>query len=255
MAYVTADGTSLFVDHAGDGAPLLLLHEFSLDHRQWSPQWADLTATHQAFRLDRRAHGASAAPPGGYNHAGQARDVQRVMVQIGMDRLNPGWIVAHSFAADAALQAALAEPRALHGVVVVTPAVWGHAWSEAWQAAWNTWRDLARGGDSSGALASFRATSLFDGVRAVPELAALVERMQAEADDGVPTLERLAACKVPVLVVATPNDGADFVQCGHEIVAATPGARRVEIAAAGHFPNLERPAEFTAVLREFLAIA
>jgi pimeloyl-ACP methyl ester carboxylesterase len=263
MAFVTSDGASLFVDFAGDGSPVLLLHEFSLDHRQWEPQWADLAATHQVFRLDQRGHGASAAPPRGNTWNGLARDVQRVLVQIGMDRLNPGWIVAHSFAADAALQAALAEPRAVRGVVVVAPAVSGHTWSEDWNGLWTTMRDLARGGDLAGALARFRADPLFDAIRDRPDVIAAVTRMQAgckgglllhgEPDEGPPTLERLSGCKVPVLVLAPEQGRADFDQAGREIAAATPSARRVEIAGCGHFANLQAPTAFLVPLRQFLA--
>lgn len=123
MPYITSEGANLFVEIAGAGTPVFFVHGFGMDHRQWDPQWNALGPGVQSVRMDLRAHGRSAAADGGYSYAATARDVDRVRYQAGIDRLNPGFVVAHSLAADAALQLALSEPRAWRGVVVVTPAI------------------------------------------------------------------------------------------------------------------------------------
>ena len=263
MAYITSDGTSLYVDTAGQGTPVLLLHGFSLDHRQWDPQWPMLADAYAANRLDMRAHGRSATSATGYSHAAMLGDVQRVMAQIGMDRLHPGFVVGHSMAADTALQVALAEPRAVRGVIAVTPAVWGHRWSDEWLAMWREMRTLARAGDVPAALARFRSDALFDGLRVQPEWGARLGEMHAgctgahlrsdERDSGPSTLERLATCNVPILVLAAAGDREDFRTAAREIAAAAPHAELHEFPAAGHFPNLECPAAFNLRLLEFLS--
>lgn len=263
MPYVTCDGANIFVEVAGEGTPLLLLHGLGMSHEQWHPQWAAFADGRHAFRIDLRAHGRSATTPHGYTHAAQARDVQRVMVQIGMDRHNPGFLVAHALAADAALQAALDEPRALRGVVVVTPAPWGHQWSEDWLSLWLSMRAAARAGRVDEAFERLRADRIFDGVRAHPDLLEKVRRMHAacsgahltedERDEGTPTLQRLENCKVPLLALSAARDREDFRQAARAIASIAPRADVFEFADAAHFPNLETPAAFTTRVLEFFA--
>ncbi len=63
----------------------------------------------------------------------------------------------------------------------------------------------------------------------------------------------LAGIRVPVLVLAGADDPLSDPERNAMIAAAIPGAARVEIEGAAHFPMLERPAEFTAALRSWLA--
>jgi pimeloyl-ACP methyl ester carboxylesterase len=263
MPYVTCDGANIFVDTAGEGSPLLLLHGFGMNAAQWEPQWPAFATRCQVFRIDLRAHGRSETTRRGYTYPAMARDVQRVMVQVGMDRLNPGFLVAHSISADAALQAALAEPRALRGVVVTTPAVWGQVWSDDWLALWRQMCDAARSGHVAVAFERFRADRAFEGVRGRPELLERVQAMQAQCtgahliDDerstGPTTLERLAGCKVPLLVLASGRDRGDFRATAQAIASVAPSAELHEFQDAAHFPNLEVPEAFNARVLEFVA--
>jgi pimeloyl-ACP methyl ester carboxylesterase len=261
LPYITSDGTNLFLDVAGAGTPVVFLHGLGLDHRQWDPQWRDVACIAQAVRLDLRAHGRSAAGAAGDSPATLARDLQRALVQVGVDRLNPGFVIAHAHAADAALQAALAEPRALRGVVVVSPAVAGQTWSPEWQALWRGMRADAQGGRVGAALDRWRADAGFDAARMLPQAWAAIEAMHAgcsaarfeQETAGEPTtFSRLAGCRVPVLVVSGRRDRADFRQAAAAIAAALPHAELHEMDA-GHFPNLERPVEFTERVRAFIA--
>jgi 3-oxoadipate enol-lactonase len=262
MPYLTCDGANIFVDVAGEGPPLLFLHGFGMTHEQWLPQWSPCADGRQVFRIDLRAHGRSATTPLGYTYAAQASDVRRVMVQIGMDRHHPGFLVAHSMSADAALQAALDEPRSLRGVIVVTPAPWGHRWSEEWLSLWLSMRTAARAGRVAEAFERMRADHIFAEVRARPELLEQIRRMHAvcsgahlfggEREIGTPTLERLAGCKVPLQVLSAARDRDDFRTAARAIAARVPHADVHEFPDAGHFPNLETPADFTAKVLEFV---
>jgi pimeloyl-ACP methyl ester carboxylesterase len=263
MPFVTSEGANIYLDMAGEGKPLLLAHGFGMDHRQWDPQWEDFTAGFGAFRIDLRGHGQSATTARGYTYAAMTRDVQRILVQIGMDRREPGYMVAHSLSADAALQAALGEPRAFRALVVAAPVVWGHAWSEDWLSLWRAMRSEQRARGPAAAFERFRADSLFDGVRDRPELMSCIQEMHAacsgahladdEADTGPTTLERLSNCKVPVLVLTGGRDRDDFRAMAREVAARTPGAELHEFATSGHLPNLEVAAAFNARVREFFA--
>ncbi|UCE03384.1 MAG: alpha/beta fold hydrolase [Candidatus Latescibacterota bacterium] len=262
MPFFTSNGANIHVDVAGAGAPLLMIHSLTLDHRQWSAQREALLQEHRVFRMDLRGHGRSAATTHGHTWSGFAQDVQRAMVQVGMERLHPGFLVAHAHAADAVLQAALAEPRSLRAVVVVAPVVSGCALSEAWRERMRRMRQHAAAGELESALELFRADPVFAGVRAQADLEAGVRDMQArfsgaflydDDDAGTPTLERLADCKVPILVVRPQRDRADLREAASAIAARAPRARVVECAAVGHFANLEGPELFNEILRDCIA--
>jgi 3-oxoadipate enol-lactonase len=262
MPFITSEGTNLFVDIAGAGTPVLFVHGFGMDHRQWDPQWRALAPHAQTLRMDLRAHGRSATSAKGYTYRAMARDLERVLYQVGVDRLNPGFIVAHALAADAALQVALAEPRALRGVVVAAPAVHGQTWSDEWRALWNGMRDDARSGRPAAALERFRGDALFDGVRLAGQTWESIQAMHkacsaahltaGERDTGPTTLERLPECGVPLLVISGCRDRVDFQQAARAIAGRAPAAELHELDC-GHFPNLERPDEFNALVRKFMA--
>jgi len=261
MPFFTSNGANVHIDVAGNGTPVLFVHGLTLDHRQWTPQREALVEKHRVLRLDVRGHGRSASATQGHSWDRLAEDVQRAMVQGGMQRLQPGFLVGHSLSADAVLQCALAEPRLLKGVVVAAPAVWGMTFSDSWKSMFEQMRALAHDGRVDAALDVFRADEIFSGVRANAEVDASVRAMQAgfsgdllrsdEHPKGVSTLERLGECKVPVLVIRTQNDRQDFKVAAGEIAARASRAHVVEIDGVGHFPNLEAPEAFNRALQDF----
>ncbi len=87
--------------------------------------------------------------------------------------------------------------------------------------------------------------------------AAFIETMRAVLDRSgqrVSALDRLyLAASVPSLIVwgeADPVIPADHGRAAHE---AMPGSRFELLAGVGHFPQLERPHEFSRLLAEFVA--
>ncbi|MFJ6939578.1 alpha/beta fold hydrolase [Streptomyces sp. NPDC101132] len=78
----------------------------------------------------------------------------------------------------------------------------------------------------------------------------------APAEDGGPDLATaLAPLDAPALVVGGAHDFAEFRAIAAEVAALLPRARHVELDWAGHLPAVERPAETSALLLEFLAAA
>lgn len=261
MPFFTSDGANMYIDVAGQGTPLLFVHGLSLDHRQWTPQREALVETHRVLRLDVRGHGRSASTASGHSWDRLGADVNRAMVQAGVQRLQPGFLVGHAAGADAVLQAGLAQPRAVKGIVVASPAVWGMQFSDTWNDMVAQMRQRVRQGRVDAALEIFRQDEIFSSVCSKPALDASVRDMQsgfsgdalrsAENPPGEPTLARLHLCKVPILVVRPQNDREDFKAAAGEIALRAPRAHVVEIDS-GHFSNLEAHDEFNRVLLDFL---
>jgi pimeloyl-ACP methyl ester carboxylesterase len=259
VPFITSDGANLFLDVAGSGTPVVFVHGLGLDRRQWDPQWDEFARDTTAVRIDLRAHGRSAAATVAPPAATLARDLERALVQLGIDRLHPGFIVAHGHAAAAAIATAIDEPRAVRGLVLVSPAI-GDQWDDDWRTLWRDVEHDAGAGRPAAALARWRADAGFDGVRALPAAWAAIEDMHAGCNGGfwaraaitAPTSVAPESCPVPMLIVSGRHDRADMRAAAAALVAAHPHAE-LRVADAGHFPNLERPLEFTQWVREFIA--
>jgi pimeloyl-ACP methyl ester carboxylesterase len=85
---------------------------------------------------------------------------------------------------------------------------------------------------------------------APPDAVAWAQRAMAARPDSFDTLRGTA---VPALVVAGTEDRLATVDDARAMVEALPDGRLLTIAGAGHLTAMEDPAEFTAVLRGFLA--
>jgi len=262
MPYFTSDGTNLYVDVSGSGAPMLFLHELSLDHRQWLPQREAFRATNQVFLLDWRGHGKSASSPTGHGWGRLAADAHRAAIQAGMSRQQPGVVIAHGYACDAALQLCLSEPRAMHAAVLVSPVVWGCELGVEWNALVESMRARASNSDVSGAVQLLRADTAFSALGREPDLERGVRAMQErftgdwlrdeQEETGTPTATRLPDCKTPILVVCGADDRDDFRRTAHFVAAAVPRAKVVDLKGVAHLASLEDPEALNTTLRQFL---
>jgi pimeloyl-ACP methyl ester carboxylesterase len=90
------DGTRLFVRDWGDGAPVLFLAGWTLASDFWGYQMAALQAQGlRCIAYDRRGHGRSSDPGGGYDHDTLADDLAAVIEHRGLAGLT---LVGHSMA-------------------------------------------------------------------------------------------------------------------------------------------------------------
>ena len=60
--------------------------------------------------------------------------------------------------------------------------------------------------------------------------------------------------KLPVLFMVGEKDGATPAAM-RKLQEKLPGSRFVEMPGAGHISNMDRPAEFTKAIRDFIAAA
>ncbi|NUQ66049.1 MAG: alpha/beta fold hydrolase, partial [Pirellulales bacterium] len=82
-----------------------------------------------------------------------------------------------------------------------------------------------------------------------PRAIAAAARGMAQRQDFTP---RLGEIRVPTLVLVGTEDAISTAEEMRSIASAVPGSRLMEIAGAGHMTPLEKPAEVTAALAEFL---
>jgi non-heme chloroperoxidase len=92
----TPDGANLFYRDWGVGQPLLFLSGWTLNSSMWAHQMQPLAETgSRCIAYDRRAHGRSNDPGGGYDFDTLADDLHCVIETLGLEGVI---VVAHSFA-------------------------------------------------------------------------------------------------------------------------------------------------------------
>ena len=100
---VNLPDTTLFVEQAGSGRPLLLIHGFPFNHEMWQPQIETLSRYSRVIAPDLRGHGQSPPTPGSYSMDTLADDCATVLEKLGVQQpvaicgLSMGGYVSFSF--------------------------------------------------------------------------------------------------------------------------------------------------------------
>jgi pimeloyl-[acyl-carrier protein] methyl ester esterase len=265
MPSLAAESGTLHHEDAGTGAPVVLVHGWSLSSAVFADELAQLARERRAIAPDLRGHGRSSAPARPFGLADLARDLAALFEALRLERaVLLGW----SLGAQVALAAApLVRPR-LAGLVLVagTPRFTeAEGWPNGLPAraveglAARVRRDAPR------AVARF-----FEGMFAEGELDE-AGRARAEAARvavppadpaallcGLDVLARedlrpaLPALDLPVLLVHGERDAVCPPAASRALAAAIPGARLAIVPGAGHAPFLSRPGPFRDALRPFL---
>ncbi len=93
---VRVDGVRWHVATAGDGPPVLLVHGWPQHWWMWRKVIPDLARDHRVIVPDLRGSGWSDAPAGDYSKAGLARDLDRLLGELGVDSCT---VVGHDWGA------------------------------------------------------------------------------------------------------------------------------------------------------------
>jgi pimeloyl-ACP methyl ester carboxylesterase len=258
----------------GDGPLVVLIHGITGRSSQWEPAIAELAAEHTLLAPDLLGHGESAKPRGDYSLGAYASAVRDTMVALGHDRAT---IVGHSLGGGIAMQFAYQFPERCERLVLVSSGGLGREVHPLLRAATlpgselvlpllTHARLLAAGeafGRALGALRLQAGTDLAEVARGFGSLgeaearSAFIETMRAVLDPGgqrVSALDRLyLAESVPSLLVWGDSDPIIPVAHGRVAHEAMPGSRLEVLEDVGHFPQLERPLEFSRLLADFVA--
>ncbi len=239
----------------GEGAPLILLHGWTLDHRMWQPQIADLARDFTLIMPDRRGFGRSSAPP---DLAREAEDIARIADFLQLDRFS---LLGLSQGASVALDCA-----ATLADRVAALAVCGAPLPKLVERAETLdlflYQGLAEEGDLAAMRADWARHPLMQACTASAReaLAAMLadyDGRDLRAPSSLPDVTRdaAAALAMPVLALAGEHDTPWRRACAAALAEAAPQGRFALVDGAGHVANLDNPTRFDALLREFLQSA
>lgn len=256
------NGTSIHVEAEGTGRGLVFIHAGVADSRMWDAEVGAFADRFRVVRFDLRGFGRSPLVPGKFAYH---EDVIGVMDAVG---LSSATLVACSFGANIAVDACLAHPSRVKGLVLVAPGLGAMDTDPVIQKFGEEEEALLDKGDLDGATelnlrmwvdgphrrADQVAADVRERVRVMQMDAFLVPMPQGveRARLDPPADGRLGEIGVPTMVVVGSLDLPMKLRVAEWIEKEIPGARRAVIPDAAHMVTLERPAEFQAILREFL---
>lgn len=246
--------------------PVVLIHAGVADRRMWDPVWPSLTAEHDVVRLDLRGYGESGERPQGA--LSPVDDVLDTLAGLGIDRCH---LVGASFGAGVAVEVALTRPGLVASLLLSAPG--GSLIAEATpdlRAFFAAERAALSNDDLAAAVEANLAWWVDGPHRAAdavdPAVRDLVGQMQRRAFElaagwgeveehelDPPALERLAEVRAATLVLAGALDLDAITDTARRVCDAVPGARLVEWPDTAHLPSMERPADFTALLRDWVS--
>ncbi|MDR7385774.1 alpha/beta fold hydrolase [Promicromonospora iranensis] len=241
-------------DTSGSGPAVLLLHAGVADSRMWDPQRASLAQHHRVIRCDLRGYGDTPLTSAQYDNAG---DVKALLSSLGE---RPVAIVGASAGGNVALQVASEWPDLVSHLILLNSAFALPA-TRSLQRFARREDALIEAGDIDGATELNVATWL--GPDADDDARELVRTMQRHAfqvqlsveedhEEEGPDID-LEAISAHTLIVSGGQDLDYFRAVANHLAGHIPGAKHTQLGWAGHLPNLERPDEVTALIRDFLA--
>jgi pimeloyl-ACP methyl ester carboxylesterase len=270
MAFAsTGDGVRLFYESAGQGTPLVFVHEFGGSHWSWEPQVSYFSRRHQCITFAARGYLPSDIPERveQYSQARAADDIVDVMNAAGIGKAH---VVGLSMGAFACVHAALRHPDRVLSAVVAGA---GYGSEKEHQEAFRqNSEQVARGFEERGAegfapvYAESASRVQFQdkdprGWKLFAErFAKHSARVAANTMRGVqmrrPSLydlkDELSAMQVPLLVVVGDEDDHS-IQPGIFLKRTVPCSGLTMFPKSGHTLNLEEPALFNRVVAEFIA--
>jgi len=270
MKALRANGVELHCIDQGTGATVILLHGGMGDMGSWPHQVRTLSTSHRVVAYSRRHNSPNrnAAPDGAHclDH-----DIEDLLALQDVLRTGPAHLVGTSYGALVALAFAVRHPGKVRSLVLAEPPL--HRWATAtapgrrlyesfmaqvWQPAVEA---FAQGSEQQA------MQLLIDGIwgrpvsgtwprerfdAAMRNAAAMKALAQAREPFGEPARASVARLTMPVLLVEGEYASPLHRCVMNELARVIDGARRVEIASAGHGAASERPDPFDAAVLRFL---
>jgi len=257
MQAISVDGVTLHVRVEGpaEAPALVFANSLGTDLRVWEPLLPHLPAGLRLVRYDKRGHGLSDCPEGGWSIATLAGDLEALLDALEVREavvcgLSVGGMIAQALAAG--------RPGLVRGLVLADtaarigpPEMWDRRMAAveaegvgavAGQVLERWFTARFRAGDP--ALALWRNMLLRTPVAGYAATCAAIR----DAD----LTETTRSLRLPCLAVAGAEDGATPPELVRDTAALIPGSRFEVIRGCGHLPPVERPAALGRLIGDFL---
>lgn len=271
MPHVQAEGAKLYYEEAGAGHPIVFVHEFGSDHREWETQMRFFSRAYRCIAYNARGYPPSDVPEDlnlyGWEHS--VADIAAVMRGLSIARAH---VVGLSMGGYAALQFGLRHPD-MASAIVAAGAGTGSAPSvrEAWlKEAPALARGFVERGMAAVAEDMGHSPTRIQLKRKDPRgWAETVAHLREHSAQGMsntmaryqgqrPSLhdfrDQFAKMRIPVLL-AVGDEDLPCLETNLMLKAAIPSAGLWVCPNTGHAINLEEPGAFNTEVQAFLSAA
>lgn len=259
--FASTDGDIAYRD-TGTGDPVVLLHAGYVDHRLFEAQTPALAAGHRVLAVDVRGHGWTANATKPFRWADDLAELLRHL------DAGPAAVVGVSMGGAIAGDLAIEYPELVRGIVLSGASVSDFQYThEATRKVVEESQRTLHSGDIEGWLKVFLGSAagpfrspdeldprILDHLRDMA-LHTIAKHTPGERNWHVPmtdTWARVPKIDVPVLTVNGTLDSPDLLADAERYAGTARNGRSVLVEGTSHFPNLERPEEFNALVLEFL---
>src|SRR5216683_2766843 len=233
----TKDDVKLHVEEAGEGTPILFIHEFGGNHASWEPQLRYFSHRHRCITYAARGYPPSDVPEsvGAYSQALSADDAVAVLDGLEIDKAH---IVGLSMGGFCTVHFGLRTPARAMSLTVAGA---GYGCEKEHE-------EYFRG-------VSLEVADNFEkqGAKEFSKVYALgASGVQARRPSFYDLEDGLKKMMVPTLVIVGDEDD-HCLQPGIFLKKTIPACGLSVFPKTGHTLNLEEPAAFNALLAEFIA--
>jgi len=255
-SFLQVDGTKLYYEECGSAPQVVVLvHDGVLHSAAWDGVWPDFCKHFHTIRYDRRGYGRSPIATQGYY---ATDDLAAVLRHLKLKRVA---LVGSSHGGEISINFTLDHPEMVEQLVLVGAVVGGMPYTKHFLERGDALGKPLEKGDIEGAIAAATKDKylIAPGNDAARKRMAMIlsanphDLTHPELELPVkPALPRLGEIHIPTLLLVGDADIPDVHAHAGAIEAGVPTARRVVISGTGHLMYLEKPAEFSQIVVEFL---
>jgi 3-oxoadipate enol-lactonase len=243
---VRVDGAELYYEAAGEGRPLVLLHDGLLDRRVWDDHFEAFAQRYRVARYDRRGYGLSSVPNRPFS---DVDDLRYLLGFLGFERAH---LLGMSNGGKVSLEFALSHPQMTGALVLVGPNLGGYCSSEEKLRRISAISSVAKERGVEPGVEAWMADPFYppaigkvaerERVRRImtENLHRLLSTPNLRRGQDPPAIERLARIVAPTMILAGERVDPDNLDIVSILEGELPHASKKLIAGSGHLVNLEK---------------
>jgi pimeloyl-ACP methyl ester carboxylesterase len=221
----------------------------------WNDVWPEFCKHFRTIRYDRRGYGRSPAATEGFSESDDLAGLLRYL------KVSRAVILGSSHGGEISINFALDHPEIVQQLVLVGAVVGGMPYSKHFLERGNALGKPLEKGDVQGAISAAMKDKYLIAPGNDAARKRMAELLSASPQDLThasfeispkPALPRLQEIRVSVLLLVGDADIPDVHAHAGAIEAGIPRARRVVLSNVGHLMYLEKPAEFSALVIDFI---
>jgi 3-oxoadipate enol-lactonase len=255
-SFLSIDGAKIYFEECGTSPQtVVLLHDGVIHSAVWDEVWPEFCKHFHTIRYDRRGYGRSPAATSWYS---ETDDLAALLRHL---KVNRATIVGSSHGGEISINFALDHPEIVQQLVLVGAVVGGMPYSQHFLDRGNVLSKPLEKGDVQSAISEAAKDKYLFAQGSDAAKKRMAELLTANPQDLThayfelpvkPALPRLHEFRIPTLVLVGDADIPDVHAHAGAIEAGIPRAHRMVVKDVGHIMYLEKPAEFSRLVIDFV---